>query len=142
MVLVYSWLWVSQVSEAKRLSNAAVLGLKIIINFYFDILHGRGTTGDQFLCLDRTGQVMGHTPALLAHHGRLKLLVKGGVVGSHCAHQGVYDEPRLKRSAGKAGKGIVGLQKAIPQVADLCLKSFKVIGLHEYSILYTWKKAT
>jgi hypothetical protein len=36
----------------------------------------------------------------------------------------------------------VGLQKAIPQVADLCLKSFRVIGLHEYSILHTWKKAT
>lgn len=136
MVTVYSWLWVSQGSEAKRLGNAAVLGLKIIVNFHFDILHGGGTTGDQFLYLDRTGQVMGHTPALLLSLAGQELHVKGGLVGSHCAHQGVYDEPRLKRSAGKAGKGIVGFQNASPKIADLCLQTLWIVRFHDPSISY------
>lgn len=106
-----------------------------MINFYFNIRHGTRATSHDLLGLDRPGQVHGHSLALALHHDRLKLHIEGSLVGSHTPHDGVYDEPRLKRGAGKAWQGIVGFQKAIAKILHLAPKSFNIIALHGHSIL-------
>ena len=80
------------------------------------------------------GKAGRHLAALSLNLLGFKLLVIGGAVLPYPTHDGTDDRIGVKAGAWKGGKRVVGFQKAVAEIANLCLEAVNVVCVHGYSI--------